>query len=199
MMEHNKTEQDFIARLTKGISHLPDAIKSEILEDIRLHFTEGRENGEDTASLIQRLGNPEDLAHEYCEVNNYAGQVAEAKPRGPLAMASVAIGVCVFNLLLPLPVFCVLVLIWVVLASGALISVLSLVTTALVVVNMITPLAFVAVSHPLAALFASIALVALGLLMLLGAIVYGKLLMHLSIRYIRWNLAVISGRRSGAC
>ena len=58
------TRADFIAKLTQGLSGLPEQTRAEIVADYESHFTDGLAAGRGEAEIAAALGDPDRLARE---------------------------------------------------------------------------------------------------------------------------------------
>lgn len=193
MNEWKIEEQKYIGRLKMGITHLPESVKDEIIEDIRLHFAEGRDRGDDLVEFVARLGKPEDLTEEYHEMYGNTVEKEPKKKRSILGKIMSGIGMTIFNLVLPLPIISILAVLWVLLASGIVLSVLSIFIMIVVLINAVIPIPNIIVGYPLSAFFGCISLIALGLLMFMGAMESRRIFKNLAIRYFNWNIRMITG------
>lgn len=187
---------EFIQNVLKGIAQLPPVRQQEIMDDIYRHFIDGAQEHCDEETLCKQLGDPAQLAREYCAM--YATERMTEKPsaRNAWSMFWAAVGLGAVNLLLVFPLAMTIGALWISLAATGVALALGGVATALLcVVLLISPTLIAFAGSPMLGLIASIGLIALGLLLLLLAVASGKALLSALTTYIRANLAVITGRK----
>lgn len=209
----------FLSTLKAGIATLPPGRVREIEEDMLRHFAEGLENGENEEQLVEKLGDPAELAREYVEL--YSEEVPPTGPlpsvwlpeeqedapepvtvsyeplrkRGGFSMAAAAVGMFFFNLILGLPLWITLGTVWIVLACGFIMVPAGILAILIQIAHMIMPLPWVQIDYPLVNFFGAISVISLGGLMIMGCIRYGKILVRWMTGYLRFNRRAVTGRR----
>ncbi len=190
------TRADYMLRFTEKLGGLPHERKQEIVEDILAHFTDGAAAGISEETLAQGLGQPEILAREYRAT--FATEAARDKPSMGNVMRAVwaGIGMGMLNLIFVLPLGTAVFAVWLsLLISGVAMGLAGILSSLLTLINMVVPLAFVAIAYPLATVFGGIAIAALGALLFIGILYAGRSMGKALVRYIQANLQIISGRR----
>lgn len=182
-------------RLNIAIRSLPDQRIREINEDVNTHFTEGRAGGKSDEEIAAALGSPEAMAAEYCAMYA-ADQKPQKQKRGPAEQFFIALAILFFTLIIPFPIWVTLVCLWLVPASGIFISISGVISALAAIIAMIAPGWFANWSiapYPAVVLLTGIALFALGALMCIGAIYYGKFLIFITRKYALWMKNAITG------
>lgn len=215
------TKAIFLEQLRNGIAVLPGVRIQEIEEDIRQHFDEGSLSGATEADLCAMLGDPTDLAAEYIalyqkeqaglmEVEVYAQtnaqererpgeaempwQEKKRKRRNPLLTGTIAFWMFIFALCIPLPIWCTLGSVWIVLACGFIIGPAGVLGLVLSVLSLIVPIRWVTGSVFSVNFFGSISCIALGGLLMMATASYGRWFLRISRQYLAFHHRVVTGR-----
>ncbi|NOZ14242.1 MAG: DUF1700 domain-containing protein [Acidobacteria bacterium] len=118
--------ESFLEALKKNLKGIPETEVSEIIEDYRMHFREGRAEGRDEADIARGLGDPAEIGRMFRAdfMVTKAGKSATLKNVAGAAMAVVGLGI--FNLIFVagpvLAVFLALFTIWIMIAVLAMVS-----------------------------------------------------------------------------
>ena len=167
-------KDEFLCQLKKSLCRLPESDQLDVIADFEEHFTIGVEAGRNEADIAATLGDPRVIGKEFAAL--FLVRQAEEDPSaGGISRAVVAtLGLGLFNLLVVFIPFIILI----VLLAVILVVVFSL-----------------ACAGPF--------LTGYAVLELLGVITMGmpvpplmRIIYRLGIRYLRWNIAVISGRET---
>lgn len=186
----------YLENLEKSLKSLPKEETNDIISDFKEYFEVGIERGRSEEDLSLSLGNPKMLARQI-RLESYIKKAEETKSASNILRAVfTSIGLSFFNLVVMLPVFSIAFSVLVVLfASSISLSAAGITGT---VGSIFSPLfsqyltfnVNVAVS-----IFAFIGIGSLGILFFTGNIYISKFIFRLVVRYLRFNLSVVKGKR----
>lgn len=184
---------EFINTLKIELGNLPPSEVEDILYDYEEHFEVGLSKGKTEEEIARELGNPRSIAKSY-KVNykiNNAENNPSTKNLFSAILAAVSLGF--FNLVFVLGPFLGLVgLLIGIYAIGFAFSVSGI---GLFIGPLLEPLfpRYINIGlHPLTSISFGIGLFALGLLILIGCFYLTKYLYQVIIRYLRWNINIIT-------
>jgi uncharacterized membrane protein len=190
-----QNEQEYIRLLRNRLEGtLPADELEDLLMDYSEHFRMGKANGRSDEELWRSLGSPEDVAREIRAVH-LVKKAEDVRSCSNIFHAVIAtLGLGLFNLVFVLvPFMLLLLMLFVVFTIGVLFAVFGPVAF----ISSVLHLAGLAVSEvwlsPLAGVFLSIGITALGLLLILGDYYLARFFYHAGIRYLKWNIGVIKG------
>lgn len=178
---------EFLRRLREPLRGLPDADLADILYDYEEHFRIGMEKGRTEEELAASLGDPDELAREIRAIHLVKKAEHTASANNIVRAVAATIGLGLFNLIVVLVPFLILVTI---LATFFFIGVGF--TLGGPVAMLLSPMPLMGIT-PLAAVFFAIGFAALGLLIIIGDYYVARLFYTMTIRYLKWNLSVIRG------
>ena len=191
------TKNEFISVLTSQLSGIPEDERKDMLYDYEEHFRFAFEEGKTEEQICSELGDPKEIVKNYKV--NYKVTRASENPSTRNVFSAVLSGISLgfFNLVLFLPIFLGLVgtlLGFFAAAIGIAISgvavafspLLVLIVPGLVSVNM----------NITAAVFFGIGLTSLGALFFIGDCYLGKYFYKFTLKYLRWNMNVINGKKN---
>jgi uncharacterized membrane protein len=186
----------YLERLEKNLKFLPEEEISDIINDFKEYFEVGIERGRSEEELSLSLGNPKMLARQI-RLESYIKKAEETKSAlNILRAVFTSIGLSFFNLIVMLPVFLIVISALAVLfACSVSLSAAGITGT---VGSFFSPLfaQYLTFSVNVAvSIFAFIGIGSLGILFFTGNIYIAKLIFRLIVRYLRFNLMVIKGRR----
>ena len=186
----------YLENLEKSLKSLPKEETNDILNDFKEYFEVGIERGRSEEDLSLSLGNPKMLARQI-RLESYIKKAEESKSASDILRAVfTSIGLSFFNLIVMLPVFLIAFSVLAVLfACSISLSAAGITGT---VGSIFSPLfsqyltfnVNVAVS-----IFAFIGIGSLGILFFTGNIYISKFIFRLAVRYLRFNLSVVKGKR----
>lgn len=189
-------KKQYIEKLVKYLKGLPKEEIEDIARDFDEYFEIGKERGRKEEEVSVSLGNPKALAKQI-KLESYikkAEQTASAANIGRAVFTSV--GLSFFNLIFFLPLFMVIFAVIVTLFSVAVsIGAAGITGT---VASFFYPLysQYITFEVNIAAqIFAFIGLGSFGILFFVGDIYLAKLIYRLIVKYLRFNLNIIKGRR----
>jgi len=177
----------FIHQLRVHLRDLPEEEIAEIVSDYEEHFRFGMQEGRTEEELAKSLGDPSELAKEIRAVA-LVKKAEDTTSADNLIRAVVAtIGLGLFNLIVVLVPFLLLVMI---LATLFLVGIAFTLGTPAALLY--APAGFGV--HPVAAVAFVIGFMALGLLIIIGDYYVARIFATMTVRYLKWNIAVIQGR-----
>ncbi len=190
-------KDEYLSQLRQALRNLPENEQAEILAEYEEHFMMGIADKRTEADIASGLGDPRSIGREYAAVSlvNRAEESPSARGLSRAVLATVGLGL--FNLLvvfIPFVIlFFLLVLIlvngFVLVCIGPFLAGYAVLTLAgIVTMQLDTP--------PLAAIFYGIGITSSGLLMMAFDYWLTRICYRQMIRYLRWNIAVITGRES---
>ena len=192
-------KKEFKSVMKKELSGLPKDEREDILLEYEVHFSEESKKGKSEEVICKELGSPKELAKMY-KVNVLIQEAEDNVSTNNILRAVLAsIGLGLFNLILVLGPFLGLLGLLV----GIFAASLGLVFVGLVLFAdaLFGPLnsAFVQMPYVLAIepLFTGplgVGIFAIGILIFILGIVFGRLIYRLSIKYLKFNLKMIKGK-----
>jgi uncharacterized membrane protein len=193
-----QNEQEFIRILRSRLEGtLPKEELDDILSDYTEHFAIGKANGRTDDELWKSLGSPEDVAREI-RVMHLVKKAEDNRSCRNIFHAVVAtLGLGLFNLVFVLVPFILLVVMLVVIFMiGVMVTFAGLAGIVYSLLQLVGLSDFSVWLSPLAGMFISIGMVSTGLLMVIGDYYLSRLCYHTCIRYLKWNISVITGTES---
>lgn len=191
------TQIEYMQRLEGQLSALPAHRREEILADIQSHFHEGTQSGLEESALAEGLGPPESLGKEFRAL--YATEQAKDHPSGRNLFRAVlaGIGMGMVNLIFVFPFAAAGFAVWLsLLLSGFAMGLGGIAGALGSLVKAIYPaMPLIHIPYPWPMLFASLAMAALGGLLIIGMILAGRALGKAIARYIQANLDIVLERK----
>lgn len=191
------TKVEFLNELDRALSGVAYQDKQEIMADYEEHFRAGTEAGKTEEEISSALGNPRSIARAYRA--DYLVQKADnsASVGGILRAIFAVISLGFFNLVFVLGPFIALVSVVVALwAVGAGITI----GGAFGALGSLVGLAFPGIAHGIGPVgvvgiaFLCVAVAALGVLLCIGMYYVTLGLYRLTVKYLKMNIRIISGR-----
>lgn len=192
-MLHN--EQEYLRILRDRLEGtLPRDEMEDLLSDYSEHFRIGMANGRSEDDLYQSLGSPEEVAREI-RATHLVQKAEDTKSCKNILHAVLAtLGLGLFNLVFVLiPFIFLVVLLLVVFIVGVAFAVLGPAAFMYALLQLLGLPAFAIWQSPLAGVFFSIGITSLGLLLVLGDYFLARFFYRVGIRYLKWNIGVITG------
>jgi uncharacterized membrane protein len=190
-----QNEQEYLRILKSRLAGtLPGDELDDLLSDYSEHFRIGKANGRSEEELFRSLGSPEDVAREI-RATHLVKKAECQKTCGNLFHAVFAtIGLGLFNLVFVLlPFIILIIMVLVVFIVGIMFTVCGPVAFVYSVLQILGLPAFAIWQSPVAGAFFAIGLTTLGLLLVIGDYYLARFFYHIGIRYLKWNIGVISG------
>ena len=189
-------KKTFLEKLEKNLKGLPKEEIKDVLFDFEEHFSIGIQKNRTEEELSSTLGDPKLLAKQLkaasfikkAEENTSAGNIVRA--------VFTSIGLSFFNLVFILPPFIVIIALIVALFAC------SVTISAAGVTGFVSSIFYPFFSsylaftvNPAVGIFAFLGVAALGILFFIGNIYLSKTIYRLIVRYLKFNLNIIRGRR----
>jgi len=195
-----QNEQEYIRILRSRLEEtLPTDELEDIISDYSEHFTMGKENGRTDGELWSSLGSPEDVAREL-RVMHLVKKAEDDRSCKNIFHAVVAtLGLGLFNLVFVLvPFILLVVMLLMIFVIGVLFTVFGPAAFVYSILQLAGLSAFAIWLSPVAGLFISTGITTSGLLMIIGDYYLARFFYRVGIRYLKWNIGVITGTECAA-
>lgn len=194
-------KEEFLEILGSQLRNIQGGDLTEILQDYDEHITIGIEEGREEGELIKSLGDPKEIAKQ---INaDYHIKKAETITSASNILRAVyaSVGLGLFNVIFVLgPLFMILSLSLVLFIIPVVMGITGITLFGASLAAIVMPEYFQATTYNAVAeigvLFFSIGLISLGLLILIGDYYVAKLIYELIIKYLKFNLEIISGKEA---
>jgi uncharacterized membrane protein len=195
-----QNEQEYIRILKSRLEGtLPRDELDDIVSDYSEHFSIGKANGRTDEELWRSLGSPEDVAREIRVMHLVKKAEDDRSCRNIFHAVVATLGLGLFNLVFVLvPFMLLVVMLFVILIIGTMIAFFGFTG---IVYALLQILGFSCCSiwlSPAAGVFFSIGMTSTGLLMVIGDYYLARFCYLGCIRYLKWNISVITGTESEA-
>ncbi|MCY7795515.1 DUF1700 domain-containing protein [Bacillus spizizenii] len=182
-------QEQFLQELSKALKPLSEEERNEILFDFEEHITEGVKEGRPEANIIRELGSPKQIAKELVPDVTETAPAVQRPKKNLFQMACSAAAISILNLIFVLGPALGIFGVYVGFCGAALaLSVSPIMFVSMVMFQMNT--------HMMLEFFLSLMFGSLGLLSCIGLWHLGKLLYNVSLRYIRYNLKLVTGAQT---
>lgn len=190
-----QNEQEFIRILQERLEGtLAREELDDIVSDYSEHFRVGKESGRTDEELYKALGSPEDIARELKALHLVKKAENVRSCNNILHAVLATLGLGLFNLVFVLIPFIILVLLlFVIFVVGIAFTVCGPVAGIFALLQMAGLPAFAIWLSPAAGFFFSIGITTSGLLLVIGDYFLARFFYHIGIRYLKWNIGVITG------
>lgn len=190
-------KDDYLTQLGRALSSLPDSEQRDILADYEEHFRMGVKDGRTESDIAAGLGDPRALGREYAALS-LVKQAEDTPSAGKLGRAVLAtVGLGLFNLLVVfIPFVILLLIIAMILVIGFSLTCAGPFLIGYAVLTLVGVISIHLDSPPLAMIFFGIGLTSFGILLMVLDFWLTRVWYRQVIRYLKWNIAVISGRES---
>jgi uncharacterized membrane protein len=183
------SKDKFLQELRDGLRDIPESERNDILSDYEEHFRAGHERGKAEKQIATSLGDPKTIAKQFragysikrAEATRSASNIIKA------VLATLSLGF--FNVVFVIGPFAGLVGVLVGLYATAIGFVISGIS---IPIGLAFPMLISVNFDPVFAVFAAVAAVAVGLLMLIGCWYLTKLFYKATLSYLKWNINIIS-------
>jgi uncharacterized membrane protein len=193
-------EQEYIRVLRSRLEGtIPREEVEDIISDYAEHFRMGKESGRNDEELWRSLGSPDDVAREIRATHlvKKAENVKSCKNIFHAVIATLGLGL--FNLVFVLaPFLLLLLMLLVVFIIGILFAIFGPAALLYSVLQIAGLPAFAIWLNPVAGIFISAGITTTGLLLIIGDYYLARFFYRIGIRYLKWNIAVISGTECAA-
>ena len=195
-----QNEQEYIRILKHRLEGtLPKEELDDIISDYSEHFSIGKANGRTDEELWRSLGSPEDVAREI-RVMHLVKKAEDVRSCKNIFHAVIAmLGLGLFNLVFVLvPFIMLLLLLFVIFLIGTVIAFRAWSGSSSPCCRSCGLSDFSVWLSPVAGVFLSIGMTSTGLLLIIGNYYLARFCYHGCIRYLKWNISVITGTESEA-
>jgi len=187
----------YLEKMEKSLKSLPTEEREDILNDFKEYFEVGTERGRSEEELSTALGNPKTLARQIM-AESYIKKAEETKSASNIVRAIfTSVGLSFFNIIFILPFF--LAVFSIVISLFAVSVSIGAAGITGVVGSLFYPIysQYVTFNVNIASMiFAFIGIGSIGVLFFVGNIYLSKLIFKLTVKYLKFNLSVIKGRRT---
>ena len=196
-MEEIMQKDEYLRQLSRAVSSLPEPERAEILADYEEHFLIGIAEGRTETDIASALGDPRSIGKEFAALS-LVRRAEESPSAGGLSRAVIAtVGLGIFNLLVVFIPFVILIMILaLILVIGFSLTCAGPFLTGYAVLTLAGIITIQLNSPPLATVFYGIGLTSTGLLLIALDFWLTRICYRQAIRYLKWNIAIISGRES---
>ncbi len=189
-------KNDFIKKLSSYLGRIPEEEKQDVINDFEEHFKEGLLEGRTEEDIADSLGDPKALANQL-RASILLGEAEKTTSAANITRAVFAtLGMGFFNLVFVLGPF--VAIFGVVVALFASSIGITATGIALFFASIFGPLIqqyFVLGINTAVAIFSSMGVTCLGILFFIGNVYLVRILYRLFLRYIRFNLRIVKGRK----
>lgn len=188
-------KKDFINKLSAYLTGIPEEEKKDVIRDFEEHFTEGLAEGRNEGEIAESLGDPGVLARQLKAsiLVSHAEKTTSAANITRAVFATLGLGF--FNLVFVLGPFIAITVVLAALFTCAIVITASGITLIFAAIfGPLFPQYFTALFSPAVVIFSSVGITCSGILFFVGDIYLTKWLYRLFVRYIKFNLGIITGR-----
>lgn len=180
------TKEQFLTELESQLKKLPKSDQEEILRDYNEYFTIAQSDGKLEHEVVQALGSPKQLAKELLASYYIEEMQKSASAKNTMRALWAGVGLGFLNLIFIVGPFIGIVS---TVASFWLVGIVFLFTPALVLIGA----AFNVGSFAWFDFFVALTLSGVGVFILMGLYYITSLLKKWSIRYLKFNVAIVKG------
>jgi uncharacterized membrane protein len=194
-----QNEQEYIRILRDRLEGtLPAEDLEDLLSDYREHFRLGKADGRSEDELFRSLGSPDDVAREIRATHLVKKAEHSCSCRNIFHAVFATLGLGLFNRVFVLVPFLLLIaMLLLVFAIGVVFIIVGPAAFVYALLQLLGLPAFSIWLSPLAGIFLSVGITAVGLLLVIGDYYLARFFYLLGIRYLKWNIRVISGTVNG--
>jgi len=190
----NKNE--YIKKLSSCLGRIPENERQDVINDFEEHFKEGISEGRTEEDIADSLGDPRALANQL-RASIMLSEAEKTTSAVNITRAVFAtLGLGFFNLVFVLGPF--IAIFGIVVALFALSIGVTATGIAVFFASIFWPLLpqyFVLGTNTAVAIFSSMGVTCLGILFFTGNVYLARILYRLFLRYIRFNLRIVKGRK----
>ncbi len=190
-----QNEQEYIRILRDRLEGtLPAEDLEDLLSDYREHFRLGKADGRSEEELFRSLGSPEEVAKEIRATHLVKKAEHTCSCRNIFHAVVATLGLGLFNLVFVLLPFLLLIaMLLFVFVTGVVFTLVGPAAFVYALLQLMGLPAFSIWLSPLAGIFLSVGITAIGLLLIIGDYYLARFFYLLGIRYLKWNIRVITG------
>lgn len=185
--------REFIEILRSGLKGLPENEIMDILYDYEEHFEIGLSKGKTEEEIAKELGNPKIIAKSYKTNSKISEAENNPSPKNLLRAIVSATALGFFNLVIVLGPFLLIVGLLIGLYGISIAFIIGGISSFFgTIAAPFFPYSISITVHPIISISFGIGLTALGFLIGIGCFYLTKLLYQGAIKYLRWNLDIIT-------
>ncbi len=195
-----QTESEFIRVLKDRLKGTLDPVElDDIVSDYAEHFRMGKESGRTDEELWRSLGSPDDIAREIRAMHLVKRAESNRSCKNIIHAVLSTLGLGLFNLVVVLAPFLLLVLmLFVVFIIGVVFVIVGPVSLLYAVLQIAGLPAHAIWQNPVAGIFIATGITTTGLLMVIGDYYLARFFYRIGIQYLKWNIRVITGTEESA-
>ena len=188
-------KKDFMYKLSLYLGGIPEEDRQDVISDFEEHFKEGLAEGRTEEEIAGSLGDPKSLANQF-KASILVSEAEKTTSAINIIRAVFAtLGLGFLNLVFILGPFIAIAVIPVALFAIAIaITAAGITTFFAAIFGPMFLQYFTVLINPAVAIFGSIGVTCFGILFFVGGIYLAKLLYRLFVRYIKFNLRIITGK-----
>jgi uncharacterized membrane protein len=188
-------KKDFMYKLSLYLGGIPEEDRQDVISDFEEHFKEGLAGGRTEEEIADSLGDPKSLANQF-KASILVSEAEKTTSAVNIIRAVFAtLGLGFLNLVFILGPFIAIAVIPVALFAIAIaITAAGITTFFAAIFGPMFLQYFTVLINPAVAIFGSIGVTCFGILFFVGGIYLAKLLYRLFVRYIKFNLRIITGK-----
>jgi uncharacterized membrane protein len=188
-------KKDYINKLSSYLGGIPVEERQDVISDFEEHFKEGLAEGRTEEEIADSLGDPRALANQF-KASILVSQAEKTTSAVNITRAVLAtLGLGFFNLIFILGPFIAIASVLISLFASAIAVIAAGVTVFFAAIfGPLFPQYFAVLVNPAVAIFGSIGVTCFGILFFVGCIYLSKILYRLFVRYIKFNLRIITGK-----
>jgi uncharacterized membrane protein len=188
-------KKDFLNKLSSYLGGIPVEERQDVINDFEEHFKEGLAEGRTEEEIADSLGDPRALANQF-KANILVSQAEKTTSAINITRAVLAtLGLGFFNLVFILGPFIAIVAVLISLFVSAIAIIAAGITVFFAsIFGPLIPQYFAVLINPAVTIFGSIGVTCFGILFFVGCIYLSKILYRLFVRYIKFNLRIITGK-----
>jgi uncharacterized membrane protein len=193
-----QSEQEYIRIIRRRLEGtLPKDELDDIISDYSEHFSIGKANGRTDEELWRSLGSPDDVAREIRVLHLVKKAEDNRSCRNIFHAVIATLGLGLFNLVFVLVPFILLtVMLLVIFLLGMMVTFFGITGIVYSLLQIIGVSAFSVWYSPLAGVFFATGMTTTGLLIIIGNYYLARFFYRVCIRYLKWNISVITGTES---
>ena len=188
-------KKDFINKLSSYLGGVPAEERQDVVNDIEEHFKEAISEGRTEEEISDSLGDPKALANQF-KANILVDKAEKTASAINITRAVLAtLGLGFFNLVFILgPFIGIAAVLFSLFASAIAVTATGIAVFFASIFGPLVPQYFAGLVNPAVSIFASIGVTLFGILFFIGDIYVAKWIYRLFVRYIKFNLRIITGK-----
>ena len=188
-------KKDFMYKLSLYLGGIPGEDRQDVISDFEEHFKEGLAEGRTEEEIAGSLGDPKSLANQF-KASILVSEAEKTTSAVNIIRAVFAtLGLGFLNLVFILGPFIAIVAVLISLFASAIAIIAAGITVFFAsIFGPLIPQYFAVLINPAVAIIGSIGVTCFGILFFVGCIYLSKILYRLFVRYIKFNLRIITGK-----